>query len=52
MLDPDFNKKLKDTKYKSLDIPQRKVLISKAWSIKRLMFRNVWLYIYARRFFK
>ena len=50
MLDPDFNKKLKDTKYKSLDIPQRKVLISKAWSIN--MFRNVWLYIYARRFFK
>jgi len=49
MLDPNFNKKLKDTKYKSLDIPQRKIVVSKMWVD---MFRDVWLYIYAWRYFK
>ena len=49
MLDPNFNKKLKGVKYKSLDIPQRKIVLSKMWTD---MFRNAWLYIYAWRFFK
>jgi hypothetical protein len=49
MLDPNFNKKLKGVKYKSLDTPHRKIVISKMWID---MFKNAWLYIYARRFFK
>ena len=49
MLDPNFNSKLKETKYRTLDTPQRKILISKYWID---MIRKMWLYVYTRKFFK